>query len=127
MDAKSAQKLTKNFNDKTQEIYWAKERAREERKNKLIESQAISLSTYIRKNLDKDVKVAASAGKRSVTYGGSYLELQTLNSDYMNAIKKELRAKGFKVECDSRDVDMGKIDIDYWGCTDEIRDMCVSW
>ncbi len=127
MDAKSAQRLTNKTTEAINKKRWAEKKKKEEQHQNVLKMQATSLSEHIRKNLDKDIKKAASSGIRHITYGGSYLDVCTLNSSYMDAIKKELRAKGFKVECDSRDVDMGKIDIDYWGCTDEIRDMCVSW
>lgn len=127
MDAKSAKKLTAQAVDRQEKTRRAA--AEKLRVEKLLKEkkEVATITETINKSLDTDIKKAAKAGRTSFTYSFPWAERATLYSDLLAPLFKSLRNKGFTVAVYVHDEDMGKSDIDYWGCFNYTRDITISW
>jgi len=95
--------------------------------NDMVSSEASKIVEIISNKLTEDVNKKSKKGYTEVVYSFPWAHKYTLHNKIVEDFLQDLRKSGYKTKVSVYDNDLGKIDIDYWGCIDHIRDVFIMW
>lgn len=110
-----------------EETLEAKRKAEYEEKQKRINKDSEAIVLKISTSLSEDIERAIRECRSHVTYDFSWASSDAFFTDKYKKLYKMLTESGYKVSTEIRDRDLGKADIDYWGCVEHIREVTIGW